>query len=158
LKCGLFKKCGLSKEDLEVWLKCGLSKEDLEVWLKCGLSKKDVEVLLTYVEEDLYDPMRQSTAFPLLKAILSHTLLVPMIYQVMKKVEELSVQSESSTVKLNCRQCVLQYLLKYPSKKKLQTHLHLFIQYLDYDTEDGRQSVLELLVALFTRFPRVTIK
>lgn len=26
-----------------------------------------VQVLLAYVEEDLYDPMRQGTAFPLLK-------------------------------------------------------------------------------------------
>ena len=32
-----------------------------------SLARMHLQVLLTYVEEDLYDPMRQSTAFPLLK-------------------------------------------------------------------------------------------
>eukprot|EP00118_Oscarella_pearsei_P012476 m.92302 g.92302 ORF g.92302 m.92302 type:complete len:2568 (+) comp36728_c0_seq4:63-7766(+) len=118
------------------------------------ITDQELKVLLTFVEEDIYDFFRQSTAFPLLKSILSRRFLVPMLHDVMRKVEELALRSDSQTVRLNCRQCTLQFLLDYQLGKKRREHFDYLVRNLDYEVEAGRESALELLFALFNKLPQ----
>ncbi|XP_070543166.1 small subunit processome component 20 homolog [Ptychodera flava] len=111
-------------------------------------------VLLSFVEEDIYDNSRQSTAFPLLRAILSRKLQCKEIDTVMKKVAELSITSDTSNIRVQCRQLMSQFLLDYPLGKKVQTYLDFYISQLVYEYEDGRKSALEILATIFTSFPQ----
>lgn len=78
------------------------------------------------------------------QAILGRKLLINQIYEIMNKVAQLSIASESENVQLQCRKvirycildyvvmeicmkAVLQFLLDYPLKKKLQSYLNLFV-------------------------------
>ncbi|XP_077988472.1 small subunit processome component 20 homolog [Glandiceps talaboti] len=113
-----------------------------------------LHVLLSFVEEDIYDNAKQSTAFPLLKAILSRKLQCNEMDTVMKKVAELSITSSASNIRAQCRQLMSQFLLDYPLGKKIHTYLDFYVAQLTYDYEEGRKSALEMLAIIFTTFPQ----
>ncbi|XP_065052935.1 small subunit processome component 20 homolog isoform X2 [Rhopilema esculentum] len=121
------------------------------------VTEEQLKILLAFVEEDVYDYTRQATAFPLLKAILSRKLNAKEIVDVMKKVAELSVTSESDSVQLQCRQLMLQYLLDYPLGKNIEKHLQFYVSNLGYDIESGRRSALEMMAVLIKNFPEERI-
>jgi len=120
---------------------------------KYKITNEQLKILLTFVEEDIFDYTRQATAFPMLKAILSRKLNTQEISDIMKKIAELSVTSESESVQLQCRQLMLQYLLDFPLGKKIEVHFHFYIAHLGYEHESGRKSSLELLALIFKNFP-----
>ena len=68
------------------------------------LSPDQLQVLLTFCEEDLHDYTRQSTAFSLLKAVVSRRLDTPELHVLMAKVEEMSITAEAAHVQRQCRQ------------------------------------------------------
>ncbi|XP_067945852.1 small subunit processome component 20 homolog isoform X1 [Watersipora subatra] len=126
----------------------------------CGYyewTEEKVEILLSYAESDILDHNRQATAFSLLKAIISRKLICKLLYELIKKLEELSVNSESSDVRLNCRQVVLQFLLDYPLGKGLPKHINFYLDNLDYGAQHGRESIFEMLGAMLTAFPQKTV-
>ncbi|KAJ8314703.1 hypothetical protein KUTeg_006853 [Tegillarca granosa] len=118
------------------------------------IDNSQLQVLLTFCEEDLHDYKRQSTAFTLLKAILSRKLNIPEIHQLMTKVEGLSITADSPHVRRECRQVTLQYLLEYALGKKLVKHLEFYVTQLSYEMEMGRESALEMLATVFSSFPQ----
>ncbi|KAK3096539.1 hypothetical protein FSP39_001125 [Pinctada imbricata] len=118
------------------------------------ISTDQLQVLLTFCEEDLHDYNRQSTAFSLLRAILSRKLNVPEIQELMSKVENMAVTAESPHIQRECRQITLQYLLDYPLGKGLTKHIEFFISQLSYEMETGRMSALEMLASIFNNFPQ----
>ncbi|XP_065909347.1 small subunit processome component 20 homolog isoform X2 [Dysidea avara] len=121
------------------------------------ISDAQLKLLLTFIEEDIYDYQRQTTAFPLLRAILGRKFITNQIHEVMNKVAQLSITSESDSVQLQCRKAVLQFLLDYKLKKKLQSYLDLFISNLNFEVQSGRESVLEMLSVIFAKFPKITL-
>ncbi|XP_061192168.1 small subunit processome component 20 homolog [Saccostrea echinata] len=118
------------------------------------LNQTQLQVLLTFCEEDLYDYNRQSTAFSLLKAILSRKLNVPEVLELIKKVEGMSITADSPHVRRECRQIALQYILEYPLGKLLDKHLEFYVTQLSYEMEMGRESALEMLATVFSSFPQ----
>ncbi|XP_071941723.1 small subunit processome component 20 homolog [Antedon mediterranea] len=121
------------------------------------ITDEQLQVLLSFAEEDIHDHTRQATAFSLLKAILGRQLMVPEIHDVMKKVAELSIRSEMHSVRLQCRQVVLHFLLDYPLGSKLKQHLEFYVGQLSFDEENGRVSALEMLATMFSSFPQKTL-
>ncbi|XP_034333284.2 small subunit processome component 20 homolog [Magallana gigas] len=118
------------------------------------LEQTQLQVLLTFCEEDLYDYNRQSTAFSLLKAILSRKLNVPEVLELIRKVEDMSITADSPHVRRECRQIALQYILEYPLGKLLNKHLEYYVTQLSYEMEMGRESALEMLATIFSSFPQ----
>ncbi|KAH3726396.1 hypothetical protein DPMN_052258, partial [Dreissena polymorpha] len=118
------------------------------------IDNSQLQVLLTFCEEDIHDYNRQSTAFSLLKAILSRGLNIPEVHELMKKVEEMSISAESAHVQRECRQAMLQYLLDYSLGKKMEGHIQFYVSQLSFELESGRESALEMLAAFFTSFPQ----
>nr|XP_006819783.1 PREDICTED: small subunit processome component 20 homolog [Saccoglossus kowalevskii] len=118
------------------------------------LTEDQLQVLLSFVEEDIYDTTRQSTAFPLLKAMLSRKLQCKEIETVMEKVAELSIISEANNIQVQCRQLMSQFLLDYPLGKKIRKYLEFYVSQLTYEYEGGRKSTLEMLAAMFSIFPQ----
>ncbi|KAL4233743.1 hypothetical protein ACF0H5_008423 [Mactra antiquata] len=121
------------------------------------LTDSDVQVLLTFCEEDIHDYTRQSSAFTLLKAILSRKVDKPEIRDLMLKVQEMSISAESPYVQRECRQALMQYLLDYRLGKRIVKHMKFFIGQLTYKLESGRESALEMMASFFTTFPQELI-
>ncbi|CAL1546796.1 unnamed protein product [Lymnaea stagnalis] len=118
------------------------------------ITTDQLQVLLTYCEEDLYNYSRQSTAFNLVRAILSRKLDVPQLHEVVSKLFEMSITASSPNVRLQSRQVILFYLMNYPLGKAMRSHLYFYIDHLEYEMEDGRESALEMMISMFTTFPK----
>ncbi|XP_071832829.1 small subunit processome component 20 homolog isoform X3 [Apostichopus japonicus] len=118
------------------------------------INEKQLQVLLAYAEEDINDYTRQATAFTLLKAILFKKLVVPEIHEVVRKIRQLAITSETPSIRAQCRQVDLQYLLDYPLGRKIKTPLEFYVSQLSYQVESGRRSALDMLMTMFNTFPQ----
>ncbi|CAL0327253.1 unnamed protein product [Lupinus luteus] len=94
-------------------------------------------------------------ALSLLKGIVSRKLVVPEIYDIVKRVAELMVTSQMESIRKKCGKILLQFLLDYPLREKLlQEHLNSLLSNLRYEHSTGRESVLEMIHAIIVKFPR----
>lgn len=123
----------------------------------CRLTKQQLHVLLTYVERDVHDQSRQSVAFALLKAILHRKVDVEELHDLMDKVAAMSIEHEQAHIRSQCREAYLQYVLDYPMKRRMKKAVGFFTAQLEYCTEAGRLSALEMLDAYSNKFPQPTL-
>ncbi|XP_022846936.1 small subunit processome component 20 homolog isoform X2 [Olea europaea var. sylvestris] len=126
---------------------------------KVTLSAEQLQMLIQFPFFVDLEKNASSVALSLLKAIVHRKLVVPEIYDLVKRVADLMVTSHLEPVRKKCSQILLQFLLDYPlSEKRLQQHLDclLNVRY-DYEHSTGREAVLEMLHAIITKFPRITL-
>ncbi|CCM06042.1 uncharacterized protein FIBRA_08288 [Fibroporia radiculosa] len=117
------------------------------------VKEKDLVYLLELLSPDLEDPSRQASVFTMLRAIVSRKFVVPEIYDLMDRVSQIMVTSQSPQVQELCRGVLLQFLLDYPQGKgRLRTQMTLLAKNLSYVYESGRKSVMELLSAIIAKF------
>lgn len=123
------------------------------------VKEKDLNYLLEVISPDLEDQSRQASVFALLRAIVARKFVVPEIYDLMERVSEISVTSQSSQVQGLCRGVLLQFLLDYPQGKgRLRNQMTFFAKNLSYVHESGRLSVMELLDAVILKFQAALIE
>lgn len=123
------------------------------------VKEKDLVYLLELLSPDLEEPSRQASVFAMLRAIVARKFIVPEIYDVMEKVSEIMVTSQSAQVQELCRGVLLQFLLDYPQGKgRLRNQMTFFAKNLSYVHESGRKSVLELLGAVVSKFETALIR
>ncbi|TFK80791.1 hypothetical protein K466DRAFT_366251 [Polyporus arcularius HHB13444] len=117
------------------------------------VKEKDLIYLLELLAPDLEDPTRQAAVFTMLRAIIARRFVVPEIYDIMDKVAEIMVTSQSAQVQELCRGAMLQFLLDYPQGKgRLRNQMTFLVKNLSYVYESGRKSVMELLGAMVAKF------
>jgi len=117
------------------------------------VKEKDLVYLLELLSPDLEEPSRQASVFTMLRAIVSRKFVVPEIYDLMDKVSEIMVTSQSPQVQELCRGVLLQFLLDYPQGKgRLRNQMAFLAKNLSYIYETGRRSVMELLSAVVAKF------
>nr|CAD1819808.1 unnamed protein product [Ananas comosus var. bracteatus] len=98
-------------------------------------------------------------ALSLLKSIVSRKLVVPEIYDIVVKVSELMVTSQSEAIRKKSSQILLQFLLDYElSNKRLQQHMDFLLTNLSYEHSSGREAVLEMIHALLVKSPESLIE
>ncbi|KAF0916337.1 hypothetical protein E2562_005936 [Oryza meyeriana var. granulata] len=94
-------------------------------------------------------------ALSLLKAIVKRKLVSPEIYDIVVRIGELMVITQTESIRQQCIQILLQFFLNYPhSEKRLQQHIDFFLTNLRYEHPSGREAVLEMLHDILTRFPQ----
>jgi U3 small nucleolar RNA-associated protein 20 len=154
----ILKQIGTTESDLSQTALTSLAtilREGPPVQVK----EKDLDYLLGLVSPDLEEQSRQTAAFALLRAIVARKFVVPEIYDLMEKVSEISVTSQSPQVQELCRGVLLQFLLDYPQGKgRLRNQMTFFAKNLSYVHESGRTSVMELLNAVILKFQAALIE
>ena len=110
---------------------------------------KDLIYLIELLSPDLEEPTRQASVFALFRAIVVWKFVVPEIYDLVAKVSEVAVTSQSPQVQELFRGVLLQFLLDYPQGKgQLQKQMGFFANNLSYIYESGRTSIMEILGAV----------
>ncbi len=114
------------------------------------ISDDQMAVLLSYIDQDLNDDTRQSTAFVLLKSILSRKYNSPALHKIMKKLSEMSITCEIDHIRNNCLHLCIKYLTEYPNGNRLKRQINFFIRHLEYEKLTGRESAVNLLKSLIS--------
>ncbi|KAI9002646.1 armadillo-type protein [Gaertneriomyces semiglobifer] len=115
-----------------------------------------VEIIRGDVESQ--EPERQTVIFSLIRALLSRKLVAKEVYDLMDIVNKVMVTSQSAQIRDLCRQTSLQFLLEYPhGMNRLRKHFNYLIKNLSYEYESGRESVLEMMSGIVTKFNDETL-
>ncbi|KAL9937664.1 hypothetical protein V8E36_003209 [Tilletia maclaganii] len=118
-----------------------------------AFQEKQLADLLRLILPELEDSGVQWVIFGLLRAIIGRRFVIAEVYDVMAKVAEMMVTSQSSSARENCRSLMLQFLLEYPQGKgRLKHQMSFLAKNLSYVYESGRLSVMELLRAILGKF------
>ena len=122
----------------------------------CGVievKEKDLVFLIELLSPDLEEPSRQASVFTMLRAIILWKYIVPEIYDLLEKVSEIMVTSQSPQAQELCRGVLLQFLLNYPQEKgHLRKQITSLAKNLSYIHENGWKSIMELLSAIVAKF------
>lgn len=113
-----------------------------------------VNSLLVLVRGDLEETVEHHAGFALLGAMLSRKIMVPGIYDMMNKVQQIMVRSHTTSIRQTCANLLLRFLLNYPlGEVRLIDHLKFVLTNLSYEFETGRLQALQLLGMLMNKFP-----
>ncbi|KAL0035339.1 hypothetical protein WJX77_001780 [Trebouxia sp. C0004] len=117
-------------------------------------SNAQLRFLLTWAFGDMEEAANRQAGFGLLRAVLQRKLVVPEVYDIMTRVQEMMVRSQSAPIRQLCASVLLQFLLDYPvGDRRLQQHLHFIITNLSYEHETGREAAIEMLKIIISKFP-----
>ena len=129
-----------------------------------ALSSDEYQCLFTYIESDLLNTHRQSSAFLLLRSIMRHsvsiisgdkTLRTQLDNLLRSRLIFLIVQSPYDHIRSSCRDLFQIYLFSYEhTKAKLKSYFDFFLLQLDYADHQGRLSVLTFLNILIRDLPK----
>lgn len=120
------------------------------------IDENQLKALLLYIEQDLESFDKDTVAFILLKSILEKKLMISEIHEIMKKVAEISITSESDEKRSVTRRILLIYLMEYPLGKKIDSLIKFFIAQLNYEEISGRESAILMMGLIFKHFPQVS--
>jgi len=102
----------------------------------------------------LEESAERQNAFSLLRAILTRKIVLPEVYDLMTRVQELVVRSQAAQVRQLASTSFLQFLLDYPlGADRLKKHLQFLLTNLSYEHESGRLAALDMLGAVIEKFP-----
>lgn len=110
------------------------------------LKDSALSYVLSRILPDLNEPSKQGLAFNFLKALVSKHIMLPEIYDVLTTAREIMVTNHSKEIRDVSRSVFYQFLMEYDqSKGRLEKQFKFMIDNLQYPSQDGRQSIMELL-------------
>lgn len=108
--------------------------------------------ILGRVLPDLNEPSKQGLAFNFLKALVSRHVMLPELYDVIDIVREIMVTNHSKEIRDVSRSVFYQFLMEYDqSKGRLEKQFKYMVDNLQYPSQEGRQSIMELLNLIITK-------
>ncbi|XP_015790909.1 small subunit processome component 20 homolog [Tetranychus urticae] len=138
-----------SRENVELVTMCFKTISNLIKSIESiKLTADQLKILLFYVDKDMADRAKQSTAFSLLKAILHKKMESSEIKDIMQKITYIMVQSEDDHIREECRLVWLKYLLNYSLGSQFNNHVNYFTRQLEYPREIGRSTILKLIFSV----------
>jgi len=117
------------------------------------LTEHQLTYIINLIRPDLEEPEKQTTTFALIRAIISRKFMAPEVYDLMENVAEIMVTSQGKEARELCRGVLFQFLMEYPQGRgKLRQQMGFLVKNLDYAHESGRESVMEMLHVIFSKF------
>ena len=117
------------------------------------LSENVLIYLLERIRPDLEEPDRQGVSFSLIRAILARRLVVLEVYDIMTEVSNIMITNQSRSVRDTTRALYLQFIMDYPQgRDRLKKQISFLVKNLQYEYETGRQSVMEVLHQVVSKF------
>jgi U3 small nucleolar RNA-associated protein 20 len=114
--------------------------------------------LLTRILPSLEETSAQGNAFNFVKAVVAQHILIPEVYDIMDNISKIMVVNHHRDVRNMARSVYLLFLMEYDQGKgKLQKEFKFLVNNLGYPTEEGRQSVMELLNSIVIKAGTVLI-
>ncbi|AGO12351.1 AaceriAEL006Wp [[Ashbya] aceris (nom. inval.)] len=116
------------------------------------LKDSALEYVLGRIEPDLMEPNKQGLAFGFLKSLVSKHIVLPKLYDVIDNVAEVMVTNHAKEIRDVARSVYYQFFMEYDqSKGRLEKQLKFLVNNLQYPSQEGRQSVMELLNLLINK-------
>ena len=101
---------------------------------------------------DLNEPSKQGLAFNFLKALVSKHIMLSELYEVIDSVREIVVTNHSKEIRDVSRSVYYQFLMEYDqSKGRLERQFKFMVDNLQYPSQEGRQSIMELINLIVTK-------
>lgn len=130
------------------------SRESGDQVIDSPLNEKQLRALVSLLHSALTESEQNTATFNLIKAITSRRHISEEFYDLVELILKLSVQSHNVSVRHQCRQIFLQFLIEYPlGKQRLEDHLKQMILNIKYEYEEGRLSAIGLVEALINKLP-----
>jgi hypothetical protein len=96
----------------------------------------------------------QNPAFQLIKEIIRSRVLLPEIYDLIKKLTEQIVLSHRKGIRETSSQIVIQFMITYPmGNKRAESQLVQLLNNCSYEYEEGRCSAMETIFHILKSFP-----
>ncbi|VVC88993.1 unnamed protein product [Leptidea sinapis] len=114
------------------------------------LEEDQLKTLLLYAEEDCQNAEKQANSFSLLKAILEAKLVSTELHEVMQKVANICILSESARSRDEARGIFVSYLTNYSPGKRLARYIDFFVTQLNFELQHGRESSLNGKILLLS--------
>ncbi|CCE61523.1 hypothetical protein TPHA_0A04500 [Tetrapisispora phaffii CBS 4417] len=122
-------------------------------FLSSFIRHKDIELkntalsyVLNRILPDLNEPSKQGLAFNFLKALIHKHIILPEIYDVIESVRKIVVTNHNKEIRDISRSVFYQFLMEYDqSKGRLEKQFKFMVDNLQYPTQEGRQSIMELI-------------
>ncbi|SCU80430.1 LAME_0B03114g1_1 [Lachancea meyersii CBS 8951] len=152
---GIFKNC--ARKVLNVIRDSPSTSSELcQVSLKFLSSiirHKDIELkdtalsfILGRIRPDLNEPNKQGLAFNFVKSLVFKHIVLPELYDVIDAIAEIMVTNHSKEIRDVSRSVCYQFLMEYDqSRGRLEKQFKFLVSNLEYPSQEGRQSVMELI-------------
>ncbi|AMD21275.1 HEL005Wp [Eremothecium sinecaudum] len=110
------------------------------------LKETALDYILGRIQPDLMESSKQGLAFAFLKSLLSKHVMLPKLYDIFDAVAEIMVTNHAKEIRDVARSVYFQFLMEYDqSKGRLEKQFKFLVNNLQYPSQEGRQSVMELL-------------
>ncbi|KAI9249280.1 armadillo-type protein [Sporodiniella umbellata] len=120
---------------------------------RSSLSEAQLTYILNFVRPDMEEVERQGTIFALVRAIISRKFVAPEMYDLMDTVSNIMVTNHSKEIREQARSVYFMFLMDYPQGKgRLKKQVSFVIKNLEFEFETGRESIMELLHHVITKF------
>jgi U3 small nucleolar RNA-associated protein 20 len=109
--------------------------------------------LFERIRPDLEEPDRQGVSFSFIRAVLSRKIIITEVYDMMSAIAIIMITNQSRSVRDTTRALYLQFLMDYPQgRDRLKKQVSFLVQNLQYEHDTGRQSVMEVLHQIISKF------
>lgn len=118
------------------------------------VTEDQLKTLLVYIDQNIGDSSNQVHGFTMLKVVLDRQLVVQEIHDLMKRISEMAITSESTITRTEAKRLLVNYLMNYPLGKKIDGYFNFFVSNLNYETIAGRDATIQILHKIVNRFPQ----
>lgn len=153
-----FSTFGATRQEENAQLVRASFKAVVALLRKCTdytLTEEQIEQLLLHIEQELQEGecSSQTMCFTLLKALVSRKVETRSLHDLMKRLADLSVISQSDYVRDESRTILITYIMEYPLQKRVDQLLKFMSVQLAYTQPAGRLSAIQFMLGIINKFP-----